>query len=356
ANLYIFDEPTSYLDIKQRIKVSKFIRNLADHNTAVLVVEHDLIILDYMTDAVHIMYGKESAYGVVSTPKATRAGMNVYLSGYLREENMRFRDYPITFSASPPAQVHKGTSLISWGNLTKKLGSFNLTAESGGISTQNVTGILGENGIGKTSFVKILAGVIEKDAGTVDSAVRVAYKPQYLSREEPDLLVITFLHDAITKYEVQLIRPLDLKPLLLQKLGELSGGQLQRVAVARCLSQDADLYLLDEPSAYLDVEQRLIVSKVIRDLMTEKGTSALVVDHDLLFTDYLSQSLIVFEGVPAVSGSVHGPMSMEAGMNRFLRKLGITLRRDKENHRPRINKPDSVKDREQREKGKWYYT
>ena len=48
ANVYIFDEPTSYLDIRQRINVSKFIRELADENTAVLIAEHDLIILDYM--------------------------------------------------------------------------------------------------------------------------------------------------------------------------------------------------------------------------------------------------------------------------------------------------------------------
>ncbi|GAF82752.1 unnamed protein product, partial [marine sediment metagenome] len=97
ANLYIFDEPTSYLDIKQRIKVSKFIKSLADENTAVLIVEHDLIILDYMADLVHIMYGKEACYGVVSQPRTTRTAINVYLSGYLKEENMRFRNYPIKF-------------------------------------------------------------------------------------------------------------------------------------------------------------------------------------------------------------------------------------------------------------------
>jgi ATP-binding cassette subfamily E protein 1 len=69
ANLYLFDEPTSFLDIKQRIKVSKFIKSLADENTAVMVIEHDLIILDYMTDLIHLMYGEEGAYGITMSCK-----------------------------------------------------------------------------------------------------------------------------------------------------------------------------------------------------------------------------------------------------------------------------------------------
>jgi len=64
ANVYIFDEPTSYLDIKQRLKMAKFIQSLATDNTAVLVVEHDLIILDYMAELVHLMYGKPGCFGV----------------------------------------------------------------------------------------------------------------------------------------------------------------------------------------------------------------------------------------------------------------------------------------------------
>jgi ATP-binding cassette subfamily E protein 1 len=144
--------------------------------------------------------------------------------------------------------------------------------------------------------------------------------------------------------------------LLDRKLSELSGGELQRVAIALCLSKEADLFLLDEPSAYLDVEQRLVVAKVINDFMMKRGASALVVDHDLLFIDYLSNKLIVFDGVPATDGNVNGPFSMEKGMNLFLNDLDITLRRDKDSKRPRINKPNSVMDREQRSKNQLYYT
>jgi len=187
----------------------------------------------------------------------------------------------------------------------------------------------------------------------VNENVTVSYKPQYL--ESNDELVMAFLQDAINGYASQIINPLNIKPLLLKKLNELSGGELQRVMVAYCLGKEADLYLLDEPSAYLDVEQRLIVSKVIREFMEQKGSSALIVDHDLLFLDYLSDKLMVFDGVPAKEGIVKGPFAMEEGMNMFLKKLNITLRRDKESLMPRVNKLDSKLDREQKEKGKYYY-
>ncbi len=354
ANLYIFDEPTSYLDIKQRLKVSKFIRSLANKETAVLVVEHDLIILDYMTDMVHLMYGKPSVYGIVSMPKTTKAGINVYLSGFMKEENVRFRDYSIRFDERPPIKSKEAEVITSWSEVEKKLGKFSLKADEGSVHKNDIIGILGENGIGKTSFVKILAEEAKPDKGEVTKKVKVSYKPQYLESSS-DELVINVIRDAVEKYTNQVINPLEIKPLFTKKLNELSGGELQRVSIAIALAKDADLFLLDEPSAYLDIEQRLIVSKVIRNLMEEKGKSALVVDHDLLFLDYLSKKLMVFDGEPAVNGEAKGPFSMEEGMTHFLKDLQITFRRDEENKRPRANKLDSVKDREQKKADKYYY-
>jgi len=355
ANLYLFDEPTSYLDIKQRINVSRFIRTLVNEETAVNVIEHDLIILDSMTDLVNIMYGHENVFGIVSGVKTTREGINSFLDGFLKEENVRFRDHAIKFEKIQEAKKAAPVHLISWNNLSKKLGNFTLQTERGVLFKNEIVGVLGENGIGKTSFVKMLAGVLNPDGGELDTQVRVSYKPQYL--EAPaDVLVAEFLHGAVNRYSNQLITPLDLEKLFTQKLSELSGGQLQRVAIAHCLAQDADLFLLDEPSAYLDVEQRLLVSKVIKNITQERDVTILVVDHDLMFLDYLSDRLIVFTGTPAKQGILKGPFSMEEGMNLFLRELGITLRRDIHSHRPRINKPGSVKDREQMEHNKWYYS
>jgi len=355
ANLYLFDEPTSYLDIKQRINVSHFISSLADNDTAPMVIEHDLIILDYMTDLVNIMYGSEGAFGVVSNVKPTREGINAFLEGYLKTENVRFRDGVIKFEKSQKPVLVKPVELVSWTELDKKLGNFKLQASAGSLNKNEIVGVLGENGIGKTSFVKMLAGLLKPDQGLINGSVKVSYKPQYLETDS-DVTVVDFLKDAIARYFNQIIKQLDLEKLFTQKLSQLSGGQLQRVSIAYCLSQDAQLFLLDEPSAYLDVEQRLLISKVIKNIAEERGVSILVVDHDLMFIDYISDKLLVFSGAPSKQGLLEGPFSMEAGMNKFLAELDITLRRDVNSHRPRINKLGSVKDREQRNAGKWYYS
>lgn len=355
ANLFLFDEPSSYLDIKQRINVAHFIRSLASEDTATLVIEHDLIILDYMTDLVNIMYGHEAAFGIVSGVKVTREGINAFLEGYLREENIRFRDHPIKFQKIQDFQKSSRTTLISWKNLHVKMGKFTLQSKEGVLHKNEIVGILGENGIGKTSFVKVLAGLIKPESGELDSQVHVAYKPQYLETES-ESTVAEFLQRAVERYDRQIIQPLGLESLFAQKLRHLSGGQLQKVAIAHCLSQDAELFLLDEPSAYLDVEQRLLICKVIQNLTLERSITILVVDHDLMFLDYLSDKLIVFSGTPAVQGLMEGPFPMEEGMNRFLQEIDVTLRRDLHSNRPRINTPGSVKDREQRAENKWYYS
>ncbi len=353
ANLFLFDEPTSYLDIKQRVNVSQFIASLATPETAVTVIEHDLVILDYVTEYLNIMYGYEGAFGIVSGLKATREGINAFLDGYLKEENMRFRNHPLKFEKVQDLRMARPVKLLTWNNLQKTLGNFHFSTEQGTLYKNEIIGILGENGMGKTTFMKMLAGVISADSGEVDSSVKVSYKPQYLETAS-EVMVGDFLQRARDRYQHQLIVPLDLEKLFAQKLSELSGGQLQRLAIANCLSQDADLFLLDEPSAYLDVEQRLLIAKVLKSLAREREVSVLVIDHDLMFLDYLSDRLLVFSGTPAREGVLRGPFSITEGMNSFLKELDITLRRDHTTLRPRINKKGSVKDREQRVEGKWY--
>ena len=354
ANLLLFDEPSSYLDIKQRVSISNFIRTLPNENTAAMIIEHDLIILDFMTDFLNIMYGHDAVYGIVSGVKSSREGINAFLEGYLREENVRFRSNQLKFEQGFDKVQGFTQELVAWNDLNLTLGNFTLSSVKGELNKNEIIGILGENGIGKSSFVKALAGVLELPKGTLSRKLNVSYKPQYLDSDS-DLLVIEYLQEALTHYKEQLIKPLDLEKLFTKKLNQLSGGELQRVKIAHCLSKQAELFLLDEPSAYLDVEQRVIVSKVIKRVTEEREVTILVVDHDLMFLDYLADRLMVFSGVPAKQGIVKGPYSKVAGMNMFLQELGITLRRDMNSRRPRINKPGSVKDREQRSANTWYY-
>ena len=135
----------------------------------------------------------------------------------------------------------------------------------------------------------------------------------------------------------------------------LSGGELQRVAVSLCLLRDADIYLIDEPSAYLDSAQRMNTSRVIRRVIENSKKSAIVVEHDIYFMDLVADRLMIFSGESGLSGHGSTPMSMKNGMNTFLKSINITFRRDGSTARPRINKLDSRLDREQKSTGNFYY-
>ena len=354
ANFYVFDEPCSFLDIKQRLRISKAIKELVAEDIAVMVIEHDLIILDHMTDLIQVMYGRQTAWGTVSQPRTTRVGINTYLSGFLKEENVRFRDKEIKFYARPPVESSKKVKLAEWNEMEKQLDKFRLTANAGSINLNEIIGLVGENGIGKTTFVRLVAGELKPDSWESIGSAKISYKPQYLV--PTDDIVMVFLDEVIKKHKTEVIDPLDIEPLFMSRLDELSGGELQKVMIAKALGQESDLVLLDEPSAHLDVEQRLIVSRVVKDIIAKYNRSCVVVDHDLLFIDYLSDRIIVCDGKPAIHGSIEGPFKMEDGMNRFLEKLRITVRRDLESNRPRINKPDSQMERQQISEGKLYYT
>ncbi|MEM2192224.1 MAG: ribosome biogenesis/translation initiation ATPase RLI [Candidatus Hadarchaeales archaeon] len=350
ADIYFFDEPSSHLDINQRLKAAEVIRGLAESGKAVVVVEHDLALLDYMCDQVHVIYGKAGAYGVVSAPYGVRAGINIYLNGYLPSENVRFRKEEVRFEVRPPARAgEEGKVLFRYPRLKKKFDGFSLEVSGGEIREGEVIGIVGPNGIGKTTFIRMLAGEILPDEGRIDVPLSISYKPQY-PEIHGDFTVREWLRSVAPEpdpfFEPEVLQPLGLLPLLDRKIDGLSGGELQRVAIAGCLGKKADIYLLDEPSAYLDVEERLLVASAIK----------MVVDHDVLKIDSISTRLIVFSGTPGVHGNAGAPLGMRDGMNIFLRELGITFRRDPQTGRPRANKPGSVMDREQREKGEYFYT
>ena len=358
VDLYFFDEPSSYLDIYQRLKVAKIIKDLSEKKK-LLVVEHDLAVLDFLCDNVHLVYGDEGAYGVVTHPRGVRHAINTYLTGYLKEENIRFGE-KIEFFAHPPKQRQKMSILITYDDLAKSYKDFSLEIEKGIIRKGEIIGIVGPNAIGKTTFVKMLAGEIEPSKGKIEYDIKVSYKPQYISpdfkgtvRDFFELKAQALFTSSFIKAEI--FEPLNLKYLLDKQIDTLSGGELQRVATANCLVQEADIYLIDEPSAYLDSEQRMITSRTVRKIIEKSGKSAMIVDHDVYFIDMISDALIVFEGEPGKKGIGRGPYSLHEGMNRFLKDVDITFRRDEETHRPRVNKPNSFIDRKQRGEGEYYY-
>ena len=359
GDFYYFDEPTSWLDVSQRLNAVRVIRSLAEEGKSVLVIEHDLATLDALSDNVHILYGEPGGYGVVSGRKGVRLGINAYINGFLAEENVRIRRNPIEFTIRPPTPEDEGDALASYSDLSKDYDGFKLTAEAGEIFYDEIVTAFGSNGIGKTTFAKILAGVEDPTTGEVDEEIAIAYKPQYIvtnfEGSVSDFLYMNAPSFGSKIFESEIMKPLSLDDMLDKPVRGLSGGELQRLAIAATLSKDAEIYLFDEPTAFLDVEQRLIAARVIRKMIESRNAASLIVDHDIVFIDYISDRAMVFNGEPGLNGHASKPTDLRNAMNEFLGNLNITFRRDKETKRPRVNKLDSYKDREQKEKGEYYY-
>ena len=361
ADFYFFDEPSSYNDIYQRTSVAKVIQNLAKIGKSVMVVEHDLTLLDYVSDLIEVLYGISSAYGIVSNVLSTKVGINVFLDGYLPNENIRFRDKKFSFDVSTTAgQFLEAETVIKYPILEKKYSTFSVTVEAGQVHKGEVLGILGANSLGKTTMMKMIANVEKPDFGSVDTKIKIAYKPQYLSNDI-DIDVISVLNKANeglvegSQEEEQIVEPLKIKKLYNKSIKNLSGGELQKVSIVTCLLQKADLYALDEPSAFLDVEDRIAVAKFIQQFTRSYGKSAMIIDHDVQLLDLVSDSMVIFEGTPGINGHASSPLPKVEAMNKFLKSLDITFRRDEKSQRPRVNKEDSRLDKTQKAESNFYY-
>ncbi len=389
AEVYLFDEPTSYLDVQERVKISRYINELKSPNQTIIVVEHDLAMLDYLSDQVHMFYGDAGVYGIVSHPYSVREGINIFLDGYIPSENMRFRPEPIIFKKAIMEDRYISSRLaIRYGDITKEFDSFELAVKGGELYKGEVVGIIGPNGIGKTTFVKILAGILEpttisqetellakmskkekikenpeaiEEKKEIKERLIVSHKPQYLYTESEQTVsgYLTEVNPVMLSsgwHKSEIIDPLKFSKLLDSKLCDLSGGELQKVSIAACLGRRAHLYLLDEPSAYISSEDRVNVARVIKRAVSHYEFPAIVVEHDVMMLNFTSDRIMVFDGKPGEIGRARRIGSLQNGMNDFLKKMDITFRQDPRTLRPRVNKKDSQLDKKQKAEGRYFVT
>ncbi|KYQ50938.1 ATP-binding cassette sub-family E member 1 [Trachymyrmex zeteki] len=363
GDIFMFDEPSSYLDVKQRLNAAVTIRSLIHPDKFIIVVEHDLSVLDYLSDFICCLYGVPGAYGVVTMPFSVREGINIFLDGFVPTENLRFREESLVFKVAESATEEevKRMNHYEYPAMMKTMGTFNLNVEKGQFTDSEILVLLGENGTGKTTFIRMLAGNLPPDDGSESiPQLHISYKPQKISPKSQGI-VRQLLHEKIRdayvhpQFVTDVMKPLKIDDIMDQEVQNLSGGELQRVALALCLGKPADVYLIDEPSAYLDSEQRLVAAKVIKRFILHAKKTGFVVEHDFIMATYLADRVIVFSGTPSLATTAHSPQSLLNGMNRFLELLGITFRRDPNNFRPRINKNQSVKDLEQKRAGQYFF-
>ncbi|BFZ57553.1 Fe-S cluster-binding ribosome biosynthesis protein [Savitreella phatthalungensis] len=362
ADVYMFDEPSSYLDVKQRLKAARQIRALCKPTNYVIVVEHDLSILDYLSDFVCVLYGMPSFYGVVTLPFSVREGINVFLDGHIPTENLRFRQESLSFKitdASTEEAIERFRN-YNYEAMRKTQGDFRLYVKAGDFTDSEIIVMLGENGTGKTTFVKMLAGATQPDVGGKIPQLNVSMKPQKIAPKFQGtvrMLLLKKIKGAFfnPQFQADVCKPLALDNIIDQEVQVLSGGELQRVAIILCLGTPADIYLIDEPSAYLDSEQRIHAAKVIKRYILHARKTAFVVEHDFIMATYLADRVICYEGQPGVEATANAPQSLLTGMNKFLKQLDVTFRRDPNTYRPRINKSESQQDQTQKASGDYFF-
>ena len=362
ADVYMFDEPSSFLDVKQRLTAARTIRELLRPDDYVIVVEHDLSVLDYLSDFICVLYGRPAVYGVVTLPASVREGINIFLDGNIPTENLRFREESLTFriaEAGEEYMVDKARA-FEYPAMEKTLGNFHLKIETGRFTDSEIIVMMGENGTGKTTFCKLLAGIEKPDNNIRVPQMNISLKPQKITPKFQGTVRQLFFKRIKAaflspQFQTDVYKPLKLDDFIDQEVQNLSGGELQRVAIVLALGLPADIYLIDEPSAYLDSEQRIIAARVIKRFIMHSKKTAFVVEHDFIMATYLADRVIVFDGQPSIRSRANAPESLFTGCNKFLQNLDVTFRRDPNSFRPRINKFQSQLDQEQKLAGHFFF-
>ncbi|KAJ3425958.1 atp-binding cassette sub-family e member [Anaeramoeba flamelloides] len=475
CNIYIIDQPTDFLDIEARYRIAKIIRSLSKGDNYIIVVDHDLSFLDYVSDICSFVYGVPSKHGYSSQVQPVREGINDYLQGYDNHLQYQFRSTALKFldpnlnkncekineienekvkvkvkenetenenenknkkenqkekvnenenekekenenenekvnekenvkenkkekekekererekdkeeetkignqtekENENQKEKHKKTNKfnennsnnskifdISYQNMQKRYQNYQLTVKEGIITKKDrIIVLLGKNGSGKTTFMKMLAGVISPEEEVEISKFKCSYKSQKVIPRYKGTVKELFEQKISNSFQDQDFNDLVIKPLQISKfytfkVRELGGKEITLVALCLALGKTVDLYILDEPFQYLDSEQQIKCANVIRNFMTKYEKRCLISLHNLMITHFLANSIIVFEQIEPQLFIANSIESVYNGLNRFLNLLQITACIDKNTHRLRLNKNTSQKDVQQKKNNVYFF-
>lgn len=201
------------------------------------------------------------------------------------------------------------------------------------IEPGKITGIIGPNGAGKSTFLKSVIGLIKTESGKVTvgdqplRAVRkkIAYVEQrsaidltfpikvdetVLLGTYPQLRLFRRPKKAQKEKVVECLKKVKMEDFANRQIGNLSGGQLQRVFIARALAQEADIIFLDEPFVGIDMVSEKLIVDILKQLRDE-GKTIVIVHHDLHKTKEYFDNLIILNKELVADGSVNQTFTAE---------------------------------------------
>jgi len=337
-DLLLLDEPTNHLDAESVAWLEKF---LADYKGTVVAVTHDRYFLDNVAEWIleldrgrgRPFHGNYSGWleqkqqqlaqeereasalrrtiereleWVRMSPRARQAKGKARLTRYeqlvAQAEQMESRPSQLTLSI--PFTQRLGDKVIVANNISKAYDGRVLIRDlSFDIPPAGIVGIIGPNGAGKTTLFRMITGQEQPDSGTIEigPSVDLAYVDQHRDALDPDKTVFEEISGGadflkIGKREVNsraYVASLNFRGADQQKkVGQLSGGERNRVHLGVMLRRGGNVILLDEPSNDLDVD----TLRALEEALVDFPGCALVISHDRWFLDRICTHLLVFEG------------------------------------------------------------
>ncbi|MBQ2860496.1 MAG: ATP-binding cassette domain-containing protein [Peptococcaceae bacterium] len=330
-DLLLLDEPTNHLDLDALDWLENFLRN---YRGAVLVISHDRYFLDQVTTRTlelnhHILKSYNGNYSRYTELKAEQemaqmrayekqqaeiARTEEYIRKYkagIKSKQARGREKQLSRVERLEAVGHNKSMLL---NMHEVSGSGEVVLEIRDLAMQypdkvlfsdftdtiykgEKIGLIGGNGVGKSTILKIIMGQIEATSGTVKtgSRVKVAYYDQEHRQLNPKNKIID---EIVYQYDVTLNEARDLLAQVLffgedveKRIGDLSGGEKARVALLKIILDEPNLLIMDEPTNHLDISAKEIVEEF---LLAFPGT-VFMVSHDRYLLDSVCTRTIVLE-------------------------------------------------------------
>ncbi|MEO1917092.1 MAG: dipeptide ABC transporter ATP-binding protein [Candidatus Thioglobus sp.] len=330
AKLLIADEPTTALDVTTQKQVLELLLNLRkNRKLSILLITHDLSVVKLMADRVAVMHQGSiienrdkteffqnpiEAYSkklLVSLPKGSRD--QTFGDVLIKGEKVKVY-FPIKTGL-----FRRTTDYV------RAVDEISFTLKQG----QNLA-IVGESGSGKTTLAKAIMRQLDLHGGYVDmnnqpitgyarkayaSKVQIVFQ-NVTSSFNPRMRISQTLLEGLqalnpsqanTTYLRELLQEVELEPELMHRYPhELSGGQLQRLSIARAISVNPEVIICDEPTSALDATVKVQILDLLLRLQREKGVSYIIITHDISIVDYFSDHMIVMkQGKSLESGVTH---------------------------------------------------